>query len=385
MSFAQTPINTPRDDEQKEEKGMRQLVLQKVSEKEREKFQKDLEAIFFDPNQYFSTTYKGREVVVGKRDIVPKVSEQQKIQGRKSPHRNVRNFGLASSKPKLNMTHSKKVMQVNRRVIDDNELNDIYEKFQAIKTEHNLASLKETENKEEVKLIKGLNKTGKKEMVRIFDLQERALKAYEQERRETDKITEKISRKIKKPSEQLLINKSQRYRLYKEIKDNLCQEVQKRNPKPLYRWVLELRDKDTPHFINFGVKTPHWQLIRSEHQTKETIRNPDTIVNYNITQNTFFSKGSYLQDKISRRTLSTFTQNFSKTMNGFNHMSIKGEDLLQFEMENAKSLKGRKILHVDKMYSLGNEKNIGEEIYTKNVCMRDLFLKRKNLSALPKC
>lgn len=30
-------------------------------------------------------------------------------------------------------------------------------------------------------------------------------------------------------------------------------------------------------------------------------------------------------------------------MNGFNQMNIKGEDLLHFEMENAKNLKGKNL------------------------------------------
>ena len=48
-------------------KSKKQLVLQKISIKENNQYKKHLENIFTDPNQYFSSTFNGNEVVIGKR------------------------------------------------------------------------------------------------------------------------------------------------------------------------------------------------------------------------------------------------------------------------------------------------------------------------------
>ena len=57
----------------------------------------------------------------------------------------------------------------------------------------------------------------------------------------------------------------------------------------------------------------------------------------------------------------------SKTMNGFNQMNIKGEDLLHFEMENAKNLKGKKLITTEKMHA---EETYGQDVNSKELMRR---------------
>ena len=74
----------------------------------------------------------------------------------------------------------------------------------------------------------------------------------------------------------------------------------------------------------------------------------------------------------------------SKTMNGFNQMNIKGEELLHFEMENAKNLKGKKLITTSKTEGLmqfTTEKMHAEETYGQDVNSKELMRRKGRTSS----
>ena len=192
-------------------------------------------------------------------------------------------------------------------------------------------------------MLSQFNKTGQKEVAQIFSYQEKVLKSHESMNKSIHRISQSISKKLKRNIEDLLMTKAEEFRVKKELKDLFTNEVQLRNPQPDYKWVLNLRNNSN-HFINFGSSlNPKWQLMVTPRDNREKIRNPEVMMNYNNTEYTFYTKDLYLKKKFSSNTYSNFTKHMSKTMNGFNQMNIKGEDLLHFEMENAKNLKGKNL------------------------------------------
>ena len=124
-----------------------------------------------------------------------------------------------------------------------------------------------------------------------------------------------------------------------------------------------------------------WQLIVSPRNTNETIRNPEIDPEFFRTQVNI--NDQYLKKKFSNKAYSKFSRTMSKTMTGFQKMSINGKDLLQFEIDNYKSLKGKKIITTTPGTTklegfLGNiiEKASTEETYGNNVNTRELMRRK---------
>ena len=73
-----------------------------------------------------------------------------------------------------------------------------------------------------------------------------------------------------------------------------------------------------------------------------------------------------------------------KTANGFSKMSIKGEDLLQFEIDNSKALKGKKILTTPKtggIVQFNVERNNTEETYGQDIDAKELMRRKGRTSS----
>lgn len=371
-------------------KSKKQLVLQKISIKENNQYKKHLENIFTDPNQYFSSTFNGNEVVIGKRHSTQNnvLSFPQYQSNRKSVFylKGLRNQ-MNTSKSVMKCSENKSQigrggiqLPPNKRYIDDQEIKDIFDKYKEIKIEN---TLEQTKNPEIVdkKLLEQFDKTSQKEVGQILNFQEKVLRSYESTAKEVKKIEKNLSKKIKRKQDDLLMTRAERFRISKEIKDLCTKEVQSRNPQPIYKWVLNLRD-DSNHYINFGsIKNPKWQLIVSPRNTNETIRNPEIDPEFFRTQVNI--NDQYLKKKFSNKAYSKFSQTMSRTMTGFKKMSINGKDLLQFEIDNYKSLKGKKIITTTPGTTklegfLGNiiEKASTEETYGNNVNTRELMRRK---------
>ena len=346
----------------------KQLVLQKISLNDDDKrlYKTHLDKIFSQPEFYFHNTFNDHEVVIGKRFATRQLNMPQHLKSRKSilQLRNLKNIASQNNSKstykindnKSNGTTSKNVnnqlLPSNKRTIEESELKDIFDKYKEIKTENTIENTKHNEAIND-KMFEVYNKTTRKEMKRILHSQEKALQRQHNLVNEVNCICRDVSSKIKRPVDELLMTSTEKFRVKKELKDIFSKEIQARNPKPIQNWVLTLRDNHTKHYINFGsIKNPKWQMIVSPKLPKETIRNPNLLIDYNNTDFNFFSKDEYLKHKISNSTYSTLNQNMARTTNGFNMMRVKCQDLLQFEIDNAKAIKGRKVIAQNKTEGL---------------------------------
>jgi hypothetical protein len=278
----------------------------------------------------------------------------------------------------------------NKRTIEESELKDIFDKYKEIKTENTIEHTKHNEVIND-KMFEVYNKTTRKEMKRILHSQEKALQRQHNLVNEVNYISKGVSTKINRPIDELLMTSTEKFRVKKELKDIFSKEIQARNPKPIQNWVLTLRDNNSKHYINFGsIKNPKWQMIVSPKLPKETIRNPNLLIDYNNTDFNFFSKDEYLKHKISSSTYSTLNQNMARTTNGFNMMRVKCQDLLQFEIDNAKTIKGRKVITqsktegllpyvIDKIRDINNNQN---ETIVDDVNYKELLRKKGRMNVL---
>ena len=376
-------------------KKKKQLVLQKISleAQDNEKYKEHLDKIFSDPNQYFSNTFNGNEVVIGKRFSNKILNIPHYQSNRKSIYylRNMRTQQSHNSsrsvikfnEGKSNITGKGTQLPPNKRYIDDQELKEIYDKFKEIKTENTQEQTKNSELLDQ-KMLSEFNKTGQKEMTQIFSYQEKVLKKHDSTNKSIQKISRNLSKKLKRPLDNLLMSKTENFRIKKELKDIFSKEVQERSAQPSYKWVINLRD-NSDHYINFGsIQNPKWQLMISPRAMNETIRNPNTFLNFNHTDYNFYRKDHYLKKKVSYNTYSTFAKDMSKTANGFSKMSIKGEDLLQFEIDNSKALKGKKILTTPKtggIVQFNVERNNTEETYGQDIDAKELMRRKGRTSS----
>ena len=131
-----------------------------------------------------------------------------------------------------------------------------------------------------------------------------------------------------------------------------------------------LRDNDK-HYINFGSnRTPLWQLIIPKKNMNQTIRNPNFGKYYCKTEVNFYENNQYLKNKLKG---SQFYNVLSKT-NDYNEIKVKGEDLLQFEIEHSKSIKGRKVIAISKNEGIYKyDRSHNEEIFGKNINSKELL------------
>lgn len=359
----------------------KELVLQKINleQEDNSKYKNHLDKVFNDPNNYFTNNFNGNEVIIGKRHSNQTLDLPQYQSNRKSIYylRSVRSQNSSKSVIKLNEGKSTinqgkpSTLPSNKRYIDDYEIKDLFDKYKTLKTEN---SIEESKNSNIIaqKLLSQFDRTCQKEVGQILHLQKKVLKTHEKNNKEINHIKIKLSKRLKRKEDELLMTTMEKFRIKKELRDICSQEIQSRNPKPLYKWVVNLRDNDK-HYINFGSnKTPLWQLIIPKRNMNQTVRNPELNEKYCKTEIRFYENNQYLKHKLNG---SQFYPILSK-VSGYSLMKVKGEDLLQFEIDHTKNMKGRKIIPISKNEGLMNykyDKMNNEEIFGANVNSKELL------------
>lgn len=348
----------------------RQLLVHKLSETSPQHtnyYQKAINSLFDDPDNFFKTIYNGKQVVVGRKNPsnkdnliqitvgTPKVPRRSLMQAfkrgtlfRKSSNSFLSRSSLSSKglHSLINNTHE---LPPNQQYVDDQDLKKIFEDYRNIQ-KHNLTTSNSNSH-----LIRTIDPKLKNELSQILDLQEKTLKTFQNESKGREKLINYLSNKLKKSSSELLMNKVSHYRIKREILNECDEEIKNQRPLPPNQWGLTLRqspDQVSHYYLNVGSeRIPRWQLfIQKPKPTKETIRNPEAEDNNEIKQIKNYLNNKYLKSKVPSKSFTKFKE--SASLNYFNALEVKGKDLLQFEQDNSKMLKGKKILFVP---SLGNE------------------------------
>jgi len=389
----------------------RQLILSKIDMENNIEYQNKVNKIFNNPDTYFDFDYQGTPVVIGRKTHkITNVIKLTNPSKRKSiflmknknanlnTSRNTKGNSTRQSKTRIsnnnlniynNNNNNNNILPENKRYIGDEDLNEIYKKFQDIKyrNENNIKYKKNKEKEFYTSIIR--TKTAQNEMKRIFKLQQDNFDYKNNNDKKIENISMNLSKKIKRPISKLLMTQSDSYRIQKEFKNKLGDEIENLSNIPAYKFPATLRDNDL-HYINYGSKySPKWQLILDQNKVynkhKEIARKPN---NFSKTFNNFFKNNNYMKRQLPNKTFYSLTENMDDKINMFNNMRLEGKDLLTFEMENSKLIKGRKIITQNKkdgnmfLSNINNnnfniDKNVNDVVYGENTDLKDLFSNRQ--------
>ena len=165
----------------------------------------------------------------------------------------------------------------------------------------------------------------KKELAKKLVSQEKTFINDINSRNKAKKISIYMSNKLKIPKDQLLMNKTEYFRINTVIKSRLSNQMNHEFKENIYDWEKNLK--------NFENKTKY----------EETIIDP--IYN-NYPKKRFYSlNNEYLTKRIPIKNLKKFVCSIENIKKNFNGLYIKGKNLLELEHELAKGIKGKKILN----------------------------------------
>jgi hypothetical protein len=356
----------------------KELYIHPLSQdnKNSEKYKKQLNKLFNDPNHYFTTVFNGTQIIVGKKlsnityhNSIPLIQTKSTKKNLISRNRssqmgfirlNSKSFRISSRQSQNNIPNLKQ----NQKYIDNTSLKHLFENYKRI----------ELKNKKKKITINSQNLI-QKEISQIFNLQKKTLNKLLSEDNNKNKIISKILKKTKRPKKDILMERVDSFRIKKEFLNQIQDENNKISQKPILSWNTSLRyskGSDNNYFINVGIKNPKWCLFKNKNDdinNKEIIRHPsyNNEVYKNKSLRNFFHN-EYLKKKFpkSYSYLHTISDNENNTMNNINNQTnnndyndysesyypndihslyVKGENLLSFEFENSKLLRGKKILN----------------------------------------
>ena len=214
---------------------------------------------------------------------------------------------------------------------DFNESNNYYKLKNGISRE--IKDRNKLIKKQAQYIPKELDKTSKRKLGDIYSLQENTFLCQNKNRNYKSKLNKYLSLKIKKENNKHLLLDDENYRPNLEIKLKLNNLQKKLNPDKLYNWYNDLHCSE-----NFYKKFRNLPNV-------ETIRSPNHIRYYTVSKNKFLEKNDYLAKIIPKQSLQKLIKDYKNTQTNFDSLYIKGVNLLKFENDLFKKLKGRKIIN----------------------------------------
>jgi hypothetical protein len=161
-------------------------------------------------------------------------------------------------------------------LISDRGLMDIYSKYKTIK-------LKNSEKVND--FIEEININSKQELKKLLLLQEKSLKKNEDNIKYRDNITKFIANKTKKTEDELLMNRTDGFRMKQELKTMMDFKKPAHERYGVNSWMISLRRPENFEgtryaFVNVGTNfNPTWARIKEkvpDTQHFEKIRMPES-------------------------------------------------------------------------------------------------------------
>ena len=370
----------------------KELITHKINLNEHNDIKQQIHKVFSDPNFYFSSNLNGNRIIIGKnkpsKNIIPKIASSRKsIFFYKSKGNPIRISPDKKNKISFLKNNNKDLIinDANKKYLDEEDLEEIYSKFEEISLENTLKNKKLNGKNLNEEFINDINnklyKTVRTEYKHKLNFQEEVLNKKKKEEMKIKNIKKNLVKKIKRRESKLLINKSESYRKKKEIKDNIFKEIENYF-QPNFNWIVSLRGDKDNHYINDGTdENPFWNIVIHKKENFQKIRN----LNFLKTQHSFF-KDNYLKKKLPFKNFDFLKKEIDDLNIDFSNMIIKGKKLLDFEKENSRNLKGKKYLvynnplinnnSIFNALTLVADKNVRNEIYKENFNPKEI-LRRK--------
>ena len=229
------------------------------------------------------------------------------------------------------------------------KLKNTLNKFQSTKSINNNELLIQKQN-QYVTVIK--NKTIKKEFLKNLAYQEKTLQRQIQHCKKDKNMIKYIREKLKRENGELLMGQTDDYRIINDIKTRLNKLMKKSFPENHYDWKDNLRNKK----------------IESDdiNKDQEIMRNPYNKASTFI-KNKQFEKyeNEFIKNYAPKNEYRKFVKDIKNIKNNLNGLLIEGQNLLKYEQDLIKKIKGKKFLI--NYNNLLKEKDINDELYAYNI------------------
>lgn len=216
--------------------------------------------------------------------------------------------------------------KLNYESIDEYKLKTIYSTFNNLKV---LNSNKVNEFMK--KLPEEVNKS--------LNTQEKILNKKYNFDSNTHSMSRYLSKRVKKSEEELLMNKTDNYRLKKEIAEVFESKKTVDEKYGVYSWMIGLRKPENFNgsrlaYVNYGDNyQPLWLGVRETNpKQQEVVRKPNSYAVKDLKKN-----NKYL---INTTDLANINE-----LEGLNDLQVRGHDLLKSEIDFSSALTGKKILY----------------------------------------
>ena len=196
------------------------------------------------------------------------------------------------------------------------------------------------------------NKTIKKEFLKNLAYQEKTLQRQIQHCKKDKNMIKYIREKLKRENGELLMGQTDDYRIINDIKTRLNKLMKKSFPENHYDWKDNLRNK----------KIENDDINKDQ----EIMRNPYNKASTFI-KNKKFEKyeNEFIKNYAPKNEYRKFVKDIKNIKNNLNGLLIEGQNLLKYEHDLIKKIKGKKFLI--NYNNLLKEKDINDELYAYNI------------------
>ena len=235
-------------------------------------------------------------------------------------------FFNESSTPKSN----RKIIVDKRNMSKTMKMNE-----NPINTYYNFNKLYQTLNennkidiiKKQIQYLSTEKKIYKKELANKLASQEKTFINNINSRNKMKQISLYMSNKLKIPNEKLLMNRTEYFRINKDLKSRLSKQMEFEYIEGVFNWEKDLK--------NFDPKNKYEEIIRDP---KFKIKNYPNDAFYSL-------NNEYLAKRLSKKHLKKFVNTNDNIKYNINGLFIQGKNLLELEQEINKGIKGKKILN----------------------------------------
>ena len=190
--------------------------------------------------------------------------------------------------------------------------------------------------------------------------QERALKHNYQYNHKIKNLLKIMSNQLQKEKGDLMLGQIDDYIIIKDLKTRLNNIMKKAYPENHYKWDLELRNSKNEESNDYDT------IKSNNYIKKEIIRNPKTISNRARSQTIFGEyDDKYIQKSVPKTAYRKFVKDIDTIRGNFEGLIIEGQNLLKYEKDLIKKIKGKKMLiNYNNIYK---DKDLGDTLFAYNV------------------
>ncbi len=229
------------------------------------------------------------------------------------------------------------------------KLKNTLNKFQSTKSINNNELLIQKQNQYATVIQ---NKTIKKEFLKNLAYQEKTLQRQIQHCKKDKNMIKYIREKLKRENGELLMGQTDDYRIINDIKTRLNKLMKKSFPENHYDWKDNLRNKK----IENDDINKDQEIMRNPYNKASTFIKNKKLEKY---------ESEFIKNYAPKNEYRKFVKDIKNIKNNLNGLLIEGQNLLKYEQDLIKKIKGKKM--VIKFENNYKDKDINDTLFAYNI------------------